>query len=535
MRTIILFFILTIIGCLLPPVSVCWDKNILPKWYASEIVICLFFVFYAIKKPTINRNPMSTALRRNISVAASIGIFFECIWIVCQVLHNGTYILNIGVCGTFDNPCGLSTTVCVLLPVALIGIDLDIRSEFWKKYKWNMCTLVYCVLMTLLTIILVLLSKSRTGLVSLALMFIIIFFRHSRQKNIHKWACLFFLLAVTSLIVSLQKTKSTQGRLFVLEQTWTLIAKHPIVGYGISGFQREYMKQQASYLAQHPKCLEIMLADEVKHPLNEFLFLWLDFGLIGPISLLCLLVVPIFVFRQSTAIIEIQSAMIISCIFSYPFNEPLPLFILFSLFFTSLWKSSYIFRKIIEKFGIRSLCLISGVSILLVLIIFFRIDTLMSSANFYATHHKHHHSLERYEQLDSLFHKPPYLWLVYYRQSFFLYNYSYELLTTEQFNFAYKKSRECAANMSDYDLELLTGDICLYQKNLQIALYHYRTAFNMCPVRFAPLSGMLHSYQMLCDTVHADSIAQVIIHKPIKIKSLEVKIIKAMAFECLKQ
>ncbi|MBR2359445.1 MAG: hypothetical protein IKA75_03390 [Bacteroidaceae bacterium] len=48
-------------------------------------------------------------------------------------------------------------------------------------------------------------------------------------------------------------------------------------------------------------------------------------------------------------------------------------------------------------------------------------------------------------------------------------------------------------------------------------------------VRYALLSGMLQTYRQAGDTVKADSIAQVILNKPIKIPSSDIDMMKAEA------
>ena len=57
----------------------------------------------------------------------------------------------------------------------------------------------------------------------------------------------------------------------------------------------------------------------------------------------------------------------------------------------------------------------------------------------------------------------------------------------------------------------------------------------MCPVRFAPLSGLLQTYQQTGDTVKADSIAQAILNKPIKIPSSDINEMRAEAEKWLER
>lgn len=79
---------------------------------------------------------------------------------------------------------------------------------------------------------------------------------------------------------------------------------------------------------------------------------------------------------------------------------------------------------------------------------------------------------------------------------------------------------------ASYNLELLSGDICRQLERYGDALFHYRWASLMCPVRFAPLEGMYHVYRERGDNLRADSVSAVIRAKKIKVLSSEVIRIK---------
>ena len=107
-----------------------------------------------------------------------------------------------------------------------------------------------------------------------------------------------FLLVVMLYVFSV-KQESTGGRRFILERTWELIKEHPITGYGWHGFEREYMPQQAEYFKAHPDSPAAWYADEISHPLNEYLYLWVDFGIIAPLLLLFVFAVPYYVYHRT--------------------------------------------------------------------------------------------------------------------------------------------------------------------------------------------------------------------------------------------
>jgi tetratricopeptide (TPR) repeat protein len=88
---------------------------------------------------------------------------------------------------------------------------------------------------------------------------------------------------------------------------------------------------------------------------------------------------------------------------------------------------------------------------------------------------------------------------------------------------------------SGYNMELLAGDALAHLEEYDDALLHYRRAGCMCPVRFAPLCGMLEVYEQTNDTARADSVAHVILAKKVKIPSYVVDEIQNEAKMWLKR
>ena len=108
----------------------------------------------------------------------------------------------------------------------------------------------------------------------------------------------------------------------------------------------------------------------------------------------------------------------------------------------------------------------------------------------------------------------------------FLYNYAAEQFYAGRYVGAWRTAEECRKHWASYNLELLSGDICRQLERYGDALFHYRWASLMCPVRFAPLEGMYHVYRERGDNLRADSVSAVIRAKKIKVLSSEVIRIK---------
>lgn len=119
----------------------------------------------------------------------------------------------------------------------------------------------------------------------------------------------------------------------------------------------------------------------------------------------------------------------------------------------------------------------------------------------------------------------------YHRNPSFLYNYAAEQFYASQYKGALKTATECWEYWPSYNLSLLTGDICRAAGWYDKAVAYYETAHYMCPVRFAPLEGLYYAYKLKNEPWKADSIAELVEKKKIKVNSVDVQRIKAEIHE----
>ena len=109
---------------------------------------------------------------------------------------------------------------------------------------------------------------------------------------------------------------------------------------------------------------------------------------------------------------------------------------------------------------------------------------------------------------------------------YFLYNYAVILLDVDSLDESLDKALRCRTYWADYDLELLLGDIYKRRKEYEISERYYKKASYMCPCRFIPLYRMFEVYKEMGDKERYQSMAQVIIAKPVKVQSSIVRQIK---------
>ena len=338
------------------------------------------------------------------------------------------------------------------------------------------------------------------------------------------------LLAVVLYVFSV-KQESTGGRRFILKRTWELIEKRPLTGYGWHGFEREYMPHQAEYFKAHPDSPAAWYADEISHPLNEFLYLWVDFGIIAPLLLLLLFAVPYyFSLREHRGCREgrehrgsLLMAVMVVLLFSltsYPFLYPLPWVVMVLTYMVMMRR---LISRLKQRYRKTVVVTSIGICIAGLALTIWEMTCEHEWAKLNRGVERHYTAavIDRYDELSNHYSSNPR----------FLYSYmvaQYKVSRLDEATNTYHQLRQYAYT---YDMELLAGDAYRHKQLHAKALQHYETAMWMCPVRFAPLEGMMQTYRDSGDLLRADSIAQIILAKPVKVPSPQVEEIKRKARE----
>ena len=164
----------------------------------------------------------------------------------------------------------------------------------------------------------ILLSQSRTALIAISFMFIPFI-----NKKL-KWIgySLFTLIATTLIFII--KNDSTIGRFFILKISSYMININTIIyGYGFGGFKKYYMPFQSDYFRTHLNNRYAILADNILHPLNEFVLFFIEQGGILFIILIAIIIITIKKTTKRTPLYSCITTILIFSCFSYPFKYPL--------------------------------------------------------------------------------------------------------------------------------------------------------------------------------------------------------------------
>lgn len=292
-----------------------------------------------------------------------------------------------------------------------------------------------------------------------------------------------------------------------------LISQCPITGWGIGGFDAHYMKIQAEYFHQHPHSKYAILADNIRHPLNEFLLLTVDFGLIGLCIVLMFTGFTLYhSVRHSSEVtnlgLDILTCALFFSMFSYPFLYP----------FT--WLMTVVGLVCIYRIPLRRpnpwIGILVSPMILGVIICQYHLSMKLSDMERKARNGMAAAMLPSYHSLYSRM-KNDY---------HFLFNYSSSLYEAGQSDKAIKLANECSKFLADYNLCLLKGDIYIYMKQWNSAVHNYTIASEMCPSRFVPLYGLFCVYRRQGEQEKAIKIGVEILNKTEKVKSKRIDEIK---------
>ncbi len=528
------------LSCYLPPLYLFTDTFVLPKFYLLLLSVGCMGLWVALAKGRgWKLPPLNDSLRKGgmLYVAASV---LECLYVLGLMVSEG--FPQWGVCGTFENPAGLALNLCVAIPIAI-----EMLIGRWRLGKGKRkAELALWLLATVLMATVLVFTRSRTGLICLSFFLVVYACRGIHRlvckRSVRKWLYGVAVVAVSAslvLLVCFHKEDSTSGRAFILGRTWELVKEHPLVGHGAGGFEREYMLRQAAYFKEHPDSEFALLADDIRHPLNEFLLLWVDYGVLGPVLLLAVLAAPLWMVfsmrgkrrlggkngkaevgesekkHESMEVLSLPmvAVFVFSCL-SYPFHYPAAWLVVGCALLTLAAKLVRMLLNERSRKTIAYMALFAGVAVLAL--------TINDAVHEYRWNRAYRHSfreraaLEEYERLHGYFASNPY----------FLYSYAMASFKRGDLDRASRMIEECGKYRSGYNRELLAADICFYRKDYAEAAAHYELASRMCPVRFAPLEGLYKVHEATGDTLRRDEVARRIARKQVKVQSRDVKRIK---------
>lgn len=409
------------------------------------------------------------------------------------------------VAGSFDNIAGLASCLSLSLPLGNYLMDGSNKSLKVILYTTKMI----CIAAIFLT-------QSRTGMLCVVVWIAMTYCSKSKQKYLY----LFFPILI--LCALFYKSNSSKGRWFILLRTLDLIKVHPLFGWGQGGCRAHYMDAQADYFACHPFDVNSILADNIRHPLNEYIALVVDFGVMGLLGVLAFLLFTIWYayrYKSEKTNLWIQGIMLLGVFsfFSYPFQYP------FTWLFLALCLWGIFYAFLVQYIRLFS---------------FFMLLTLVSWGYYLGYEWSDNVALTKMQEKTKLglselnLSKFKKMYPRRKNDSRFLFYYASDLYFSEHYLQALQEARACKTLLADYQLMLLMGDIFKKLGEKDSTLYYYRRAHYMCPSRFSPLYEMWRTHKEFGDSIAYRKLRHVILTKSVKVNSLETaKMIREVKYD----
>ncbi|PCH70294.1 MAG: hypothetical protein COC06_05250 [Bacteroidales bacterium] len=337
-----------------------------------------------------------------------------------------------------------------------------------------------------------------------------------------------FVFILTGAFILYHKKKdSANGRILIWQVSWEMIKDKPVLGHGYGAFQAEYMNYQAEYFKNKPDSEFELLADNVKHPFNEFVKLAVEFGITGLVVVLLVILFVLWKLMKSKdqnsplVLSGLLSFLVFAC-FSYPLQY-IAVWLLLAFYLSVLLPSKKIrFENTPFVLIAKSLIIIACVFSLYNIINHIKLEIRWKTIALNSLKGNTEKMLPEYEKLYSA---------SLNRNPFFLYNYGAELNVANRFDKSIDVLTECQQQFNDYDLQMLLADNYDKKGEADKAIQTYQHASNMVPCRFLPLYKLFNIYRLAGAETKAKEIALEIVSKKIKVPSYTVSSIRAEAEE----
>ena len=493
------------------------DSAIMGKWVGAGTVVLLSILFVSIVRLVMDcRNGVASIGAGDMFwpfTLAGLAVMVHCYLQLSGVLKHaygngdGAFAAVAG----FDNPAGVAAALTVCLPfmtVKAAGSKRPVLSI------WVLMT-VFLLSMTLMVLI-----GSRAGLISIGTVLVFFIIQDIDDRKVKRILLIVAVITVATVavVLTVHKKASNTGRMLILNVCRDMINERPLLGHGLHGFRSQYMNFQALYLERCRSTVMDMLADNVTHPLNEYVLVAVNFGMAGITALLAAAVVIVRHYlrhpsRDGFTGIMVMAGIAVLSLFSYPFRYPL----------TSVALACalvLVFREPILKFTDSRRRFFSACTLLLSIAgLFLFMPWAVAQHRWGKVSLATGHVKETEREYAALYRRLK-------KDPYFLYNYAYLLADAGKNRQALQTAGESLELMSNYDTVLFMAEQESLCGDTDNAEQHYLLASRMCPVRFIPLYGLFCLYEEQGRFDEMKSIGQRILNKRIKVKSPEVSRIR---------
>jgi len=511
-----LLFAMLYCGALFAESNSYTDNYIIPKLLISILLASIIIIVFSFQ--LLFRQPIKKIWNPNyLGYTILITCMIEAIYGFLQYTHLfvGNNICK-GITGSFDNSAGFAGCLCFGLPFILSDDKIIVKKH------------IYIAILTFgIAIFAICLSNSRAGLVTIISILCIVLLNKMQITLFIKFIliALPFMILISSYSI---KKDSAKGRLLIWQCSLEMIKDKPLLGYGTDGFKSKYMNFQADFFKKDPNSKYSMLADNVSHPFNEYLYVLVNYGVIGLLLIILIMIGLYGCYIKSptdlnfSCFISLLSISIFS-LFSYPFRYP------FTWIILALDIIILLNKPLVNMNRKHVNCVVCGLLIICPICAYYTIQRNKAEKQWNILEQQSETStniciINGYKRLSSVLGNDPY----------FLYNYAVVLNAFKKYTESNQIMQRCSNFLNDYDCQLLVADNYYQIHNDKSAKRYYWQAAYMCPNRFVPLYH-LFKIESISNRRNAYHLALIIKNKEIKIPSWTIDDIKRESISYLQK
>lgn len=295
----------------------------------DTLLIIFFFCLLTILRIKQIRNFVITCLFSLLALTLIIGIL-QAVGVI------NPYSADFKITGTFLNPGPYSCMISLLvvIPITILSHRGRLAEPTYFLFRPSYEPLL--VATVIFSVTLMVLTNIRTAYVAMIITSLVMFLnlKHAGSKYFKLKTLALFIIAIgiSMGLASLSKKKSAFGRIFIWE---TALKEHQatnVFGNGYHNFERKYNLLQASYFIKHPdpNSEEANLAGNVGYAYNEFVEIYLNYGIIGLLGVITLMFYIAIKYYKNYKANDFGSHLsfylllstLFMCCFSYPLSMP---------------------------------------------------------------------------------------------------------------------------------------------------------------------------------------------------------------------
>ncbi len=429
--------------------------------------------------------------------------------------------------GSFDNVAGFTSCLCFTFPFMLLCLS-----------KKKVIALAIGLLCFSLAVAALIISKYRTAWVCTFSVLLIFAFRQIKDK-LKSFPVKALIVGVGLFMVCMipfgkaivnQYPDSVKGRILIWKVSSEMVRDCPLTGHGHNAMRREYMNYQMNFFKRDYNSKFAYLAQDVRHPFNEYVNILVSYGICGLLGVMAFFVAVFCLYRknncaESFAAFSSILAVALFSITSYPLFYPYTYLILAFDAVVLVKNANNKLPCPLRRATIATGFVLIGISSFLLV---HTLSTLQAEREWRKLSEERElynseSAMDGYSRLMGQLNDNPY----------FLYNYAAELYWSKKYASSLRTANMCRDLLSSYDLSMLLGAVYVELGKLDNGLAYYSEAHYMCPNKFEPLRQMMSIYNKMNNRSSAIKTARQILAMKVKIPSSETKSIKEEAYNII--